>query len=103
LVGHESLQLNENKTLTSLPEEKFRAIEKPAGDEAGTESAPHKFSQYGYRGIEYAVVEGIGRYTWRWSAFIGGAVLTGQAHSKQAAMVSAEKAIDRTLAKNPPA
>jgi hypothetical protein len=51
-----------------------------------------------YRGTEYAVVEGIGRYTWRWSAFIGGAVLTGQAHSKQTAMVSAEKAIDRALA-----
>jgi hypothetical protein len=35
---------------------------------------------------------------WRWSAFIGGAVLTGQAHSKPAAIVSAEKAIDRALA-----
>jgi hypothetical protein len=51
-----------------------------------------------YRGAEYAVVERSGRYMWRWSAFIGGAVLTGQAHSKQAAMVSAEKAIDRALA-----
>jgi hypothetical protein len=60
---------------------------------------PHPSSaNMGYRGIKYAVVEGIGRYTWRRSAFIGGAVLTGQAHSKQAAMVSAEKAIDRALA-----
>jgi hypothetical protein len=49
-----------------------------------------------YRGIEYAIVEGIGRHMWRWSAFVG--VMTGQAHSKQAAMVSAEKAIDRALA-----
>jgi hypothetical protein len=52
-----------------------------------------------YRGIEYAIVEGVGaRRMWRWSAFVGGAVLTGQAHSKQTAMVSAEKAIDRALA-----
>ena len=51
-----------------------------------------------YRGIEYVIVEGIGRHMWKWSAFIGGAVKTGQAHSKQAAMVSAEKAIDRDLA-----
>jgi hypothetical protein len=50
------------------------------------------------RGIEYAVVEGIGRHMWKWSAFAGGAVMTGQAHSKQAAMASAEKAIDRALA-----
>ena len=51
-----------------------------------------------YRGIEYAVVKGIGRYTWKWSAFVGGAIVTGQAHSKQAAIVAAEKAIDRALA-----
>jgi hypothetical protein len=51
-----------------------------------------------YRGTEYAVVEGIGRHMWKWSAFVGGAVMTGQAHSKQAAMVSAEKVIDRALA-----
>jgi hypothetical protein len=50
-----------------------------------------------YRGIEYAIVEGTGGHMWRWSAFVG-AVMTGQAHSKQAAMVSAEKAIDRALA-----
>jgi hypothetical protein len=51
-----------------------------------------------YRGIEYAIAEGIGRHMWKWSAFIGGAVMTGKAHSKQAAVVSAEKAIDRALA-----
>jgi hypothetical protein len=51
-----------------------------------------------YRGIEYAIVEGTGGHMWKWSAFVGGAVMTGRAHSKQAAMVSAEKAIDRTLA-----
>jgi hypothetical protein len=51
-----------------------------------------------YRGIEYTIVEGTGGHMWRWSSFVGGAVMTGQAHSKQAAMVSAEKAIDRALA-----
>jgi hypothetical protein len=29
---------------------------------------------------------------------VGGAIVTGQAHSKQAAVVAAEKAIDRALA-----
>jgi hypothetical protein len=51
-----------------------------------------------YRGTEYAVVQGIGQHMWKWSAFVGGAVMTGRAHSKQAAMVAAEKAIDRALA-----
>jgi len=41
------------------------------------------------------VVEGIRQPMWKWSASAGGAVVTGQAHSKQAAMVAAEKAIDR--------
>jgi hypothetical protein len=35
---------------------------------------------------------------WRWSTFVGGAVKTGQAHSKQAAIVAVEKAIDGALA-----
>ena len=51
-----------------------------------------------YRGIEYAIVQAIGRQMWKWSTFVGGAVRTGQAHSKQAAIVAAEKAIDRALA-----
>jgi hypothetical protein len=51
-----------------------------------------------YRGIEYGIVEGTGGHIWRWSTFVGGAVKTGQAHSKQAAIVAAEKAIDRALA-----
>jgi len=51
-----------------------------------------------YRGIEYGIVEGTGEHMWRWSTLIGGAVKTGQAHSKQAAMAAAEKAIDRALA-----
>jgi hypothetical protein len=51
-----------------------------------------------YRGIEYGILEGTGGHMWRWSTLIGGAVKTGQAHSKKAAIVAAEKAIDRALA-----
>jgi hypothetical protein len=66
--------------------------------EAGTKTAPRKFCYMKYRGVEYAIVEGSGGHMWRWSTFVGGAVMTGQAYSKQAAVVSAEKAIDRALA-----
>jgi hypothetical protein len=51
-----------------------------------------------YRDIEYAVVEGIGRHLWKWSASVADVVITGQAHSKSVAVVEAEKAIDRALA-----
>ena len=51
-----------------------------------------------YRGIEYTVVQGIGRHLWKWSASVADVVITGQAHSKSAAVVEAEKAIDRALA-----
>jgi hypothetical protein len=51
-----------------------------------------------YRDIEYAVVQGIGRQLWKWSASVGDVVITGQAYSKVAAVVEAEKAIDRALA-----
>jgi hypothetical protein len=51
-----------------------------------------------YRNIEYAVVQGIERGVWKWSASVAGVVVTGQAHSKSAAVAEAEKAIDRALA-----
>ena len=51
-----------------------------------------------YRDIEYAVVQGIGRHLWKWSASVADVVIMGQAHSKSAAVVEAEKAIDRALA-----
>jgi len=35
---------------------------------------------------------------WKWSASVAHVVITGQAHSKLAAVVEAEKAIDRALA-----
>jgi hypothetical protein len=50
-----------------------------------------------YRGVEYAIVQGIGKHMWKWSTWIGGAVVSGQAHTAQAAVVSAQKAIDRSL------
>jgi len=51
-----------------------------------------------YRDIEYSLVQGLGRHLWKWSASVADAVITGQAHSKSAAVVEAEKAIDRALA-----
>jgi hypothetical protein len=51
-----------------------------------------------YRDIEYAVVQGVGRQMWKWSASVADVVITGQAYSKLAAVVEAEKAIDRALA-----
>lgn len=51
-----------------------------------------------YRGIEYAVVQGLGRHLWKWSASVADVVIKGQAHSKSAAVAEAEKAIDRALA-----
>jgi len=50
-----------------------------------------------YRDIEYTVVQGIERHLWKWSASVADVVITGQAHSKSAAVVEAEKAIDRAL------
>jgi hypothetical protein len=51
-----------------------------------------------YRDIEYTVVQGVGRQMWKWSASVADVVITGQAYSKLAAVVEAEKAIDRALA-----
>jgi hypothetical protein len=51
-----------------------------------------------YRDIEYAVVQGIERGVWKWSASVAGVVILGQAPSKSAAVAEAENAIDRALA-----
>ncbi len=50
-----------------------------------------------YHGIEYSVVQGIGRNLWKWSALVANVVMTGQSHSKSEAVAAAEKAIDRAL------
>jgi hypothetical protein len=51
-----------------------------------------------YRDIEYTVLQGIERGVWKWSASVGGVVITGQAAIKSKAVAAAEKAIDRALA-----
>ena len=51
-----------------------------------------------YRDIEFTVVQGVGGHLWKWSASVADVVITGQAYSKVAAVVEAEKAIDRALA-----
>jgi hypothetical protein len=50
-----------------------------------------------YRNIEYAVVQGIERGVWKWSASVAGVVVTGREPSKSAAVAAAENAIDRAL------
>jgi hypothetical protein len=57
-----------------------------------------------YRGVEYAVVQGIERGVWKWSASVEGVVVTGNEQTRPAAVIAAEKAIDRMLVgrTNPP-
>ena len=51
-----------------------------------------------YRGVEYAVVQGIERGAWKWSASAEGTIVTGSEQTRPAAVTAAEKAIDRALA-----
>jgi hypothetical protein len=46
-----------------------------------------------YRGIEYTVVQGIGRGVWKWSASVEGMIVTGNEQTRPAA----GEAIDRAL------
>jgi hypothetical protein len=50
-----------------------------------------------YRGIEYTVVQGIGRHMWEWSTSVAGVMVMGRAHTNAAASAAAEKAIDKAL------
>jgi hypothetical protein len=50
-----------------------------------------------YRDTEYALVEGVRRDIWEWSASVAGVVITGQEPTKSAAATAAEEAIDRAL------
>jgi hypothetical protein len=50
-----------------------------------------------YRGIEYTVVQGIRRGVWKWSASLEGMIVIGNEQTRPAAMIAAEKAIDRVL------
>jgi hypothetical protein len=56
-----------------------------------------------YRGVEYAVVQGIERGIWKWSASVEGLVVIGKEQTRSAAVTAAEKAIDRALAETVPA
>jgi hypothetical protein len=52
-----------------------------------------------YRGLEYTIVQGIGRHVWKWSvAFDADHSASGQAMTKAEAVSEAERAIDRALA-----
>jgi len=51
-----------------------------------------------HRGVEYTVVQGIGRQLWKWAVSIDAKPLTGQAATKSEAVAEAERAIDRALA-----
>jgi hypothetical protein len=50
-----------------------------------------------YRGVEYTVVQGIERGVWKWSASVEGIVVMGNEQTRPAAVIAAEKAIDRVL------
>jgi hypothetical protein len=52
-----------------------------------------------YRGIEYSVVQGIGRHVWKWSVSLDtGVAVGGRTATKPEALAEAERAIDRALA-----
>jgi hypothetical protein len=52
-----------------------------------------------HRGVEYALIQGLGRQVWKWSVSLDGdRSATGQAATKAEAAAQAERAIDRALA-----
>jgi hypothetical protein len=52
-----------------------------------------------HRGVEYTIVQGIGRHIWKWSvAFDADHSEGGRAATKAEAVANAERAIDRALA-----
>ena len=50
-----------------------------------------------YLGVEYTIVQGIGRQLWKWALSIAAKPRTGQAATKSEAMAEAERAIERAL------
>jgi hypothetical protein len=65
----------------------------------GTKKSVPIFTEMEYRGIEYTVVQGIGRQVWKWSVSLDNRVpIRGQAAIKSEAVAEAERAIDRALA-----
>ncbi len=51
-----------------------------------------------HRDVEFTVGQGLGRQLWRWSAFLSGIAIQGQAATKAEAVGEAMRAIDRALA-----
>jgi hypothetical protein len=64
---------------------------------SGTENRVSEFHRMEHRGVEYTVVQGIERDVWKWSALVSDVEVRGQAHSRSAAVMTAERAIDRAL------
>src|SRR3979411_2854469 len=70
-----------------------------ARGELGTKNSIPIFNEMEYRGIEYSVVQGIGRQVWKWSVSLDtGVPVRDQAAIKHGAGGEAERAIDRALA-----
>jgi hypothetical protein len=51
-----------------------------------------------YRGVEYTVVQGVGRGVWKWSASVANLLIMGQAASRPSAVAAVERAINKALA-----
>jgi hypothetical protein len=65
----------------------------------GTKNSVPIFNDMEYRGIEYTVVQSVGRQVWKWSvSFDTDVSARGQAAIKSEAVAEAERAIDRALA-----
>ena len=57
------------------------------------------FNDMKYRGIEYSVVQSVGRHVWKWSVSLDtGVSVGGRTASKSEAVAEAERVIDRALA-----
>jgi hypothetical protein len=53
-----------------------------------------------YRGVEYTIVQGIERGTWKWTVSLGNNISkSGQAIGKPEAVAQATRAINRALAR----
>jgi hypothetical protein len=51
-----------------------------------------------YRGVEYTLVQGLGRQVWKWSVPFDETTFKGQAATKIEAVHEAERSIERALA-----
>jgi len=50
-----------------------------------------------YRGVEFSVVQGLGRNLWRWYLMFNGVWLSGEAETQSAAVREAQQAIDHAI------